>query len=267
MSPADHELERLMTDWVGEASDLALALYRRTGALRFKRGREAVTEADQRIELMLREHITAAFPEDAICGEEFGGESGENCGEAPGRRVWQLDPIDGTLNFALGLPGFCTSIACLEGGRPLAACIAEPVTGDRYTAVRGGGARRNGEALSVSNRAPLAEAVISLQIRKNGLLGRDPQLLHSLVQESLKVRKVGAVALEMAWVAAGAFDALVAGSSGPIPVHDVAAGWLLVEEAGGRVSGLDGTPYRPGDTDLVVSNGHVHDELAGLLRG
>ena len=113
--------------------------------------------------------------------------------------------------------------------------------------------------------APLSEAVISLQIRKRGRVGRDPQLLHALIQESMKVRKVGAVALEMAWVAAGAFDGLLAGSTGPIPVHDVAAGWLLVEEAGGRVSGFDGEFYRPGGEDLVVSNGHVHDELLALL--
>ncbi|MCP4574408.1 MAG: inositol monophosphatase [bacterium] len=266
MSAADRGLERLMTGWVGEASDLALQLHRRTGALRFKRGREVVTEADQRIELLLRERIGAAFPDDTVIGEEFGGEETLE-GQVPAGRVWQLDPIDGTLNFALGLPGFCTSIACLEGGRPVAACIAEPVTGDRYTALRGGGARRNGETLSVSDRAPLAEAVVSLQIRKRGRVGSDPQLLHALIQESLKVRKVGAVALEMAWVAAGAFDALVAGSQVPVPVHDVAAGWLLVEEAGGRVSGLNGTPWCPGDTDLVVSNGHIHDELLGLLGG
>ena len=259
MNSADRDLERKMTAWVGEAAELALSLHRRTGDLRFKRGREAVTEADPRIELLLRERIGAAFPDDAVVGEEFGGE------EAPAGRVWQLDPIDGTLNFALGLPGFCTSIACLEDGRPVAACIAEPVTGDCYTALRGGGARRNGEPLAVSTRAPLGEAVISAQIRKRGRVGREPRLLHALVQESLKLRKVGAVALEMAWVAAGAFDGLVAGSSGPIPVHDVAAGWLLVEEAGGRVSGVDGKPYRPGGTDLVVSNGLIHDELTELL--
>jgi myo-inositol-1(or 4)-monophosphatase len=265
MSGADRELERMMTDWVGEAAELALGLHRNTGVLRFKRGREVVTEADQRIELLLRERIGEAFPDDAVVGEEFGGEDSVGVLQRAGR-VWQLDPIDGTLNFALGLPGFCTSIACLEGGRPVAACIAEPVTGDRYTALHGGGARRNGEPMSVSGRAPLAEAVVSLQIRKRGRVGRDPQLLHALVQQCLKVRKVGAVALEMAWVAAGAFDGLVAGSAVPVPVHDVAAGWLLVEEAGGRVSGLDGATWRPGDTDLVVSNGRVHEDLLAVLR-
>lgn len=258
-SETDRDLERRMTTWVGEAAELALSLHRRTGGLRFKRGREAVTEADQRIELLLRQRITEAFPQDAVVGEEFGGE------EAPAGRVWQLDPIDGTLNFALGLPGFCTSIACLEDGVPVAACIAEPVGGDVYTALRGAGARRNGERLAVSTRAPLAEAVISAQIRKRGRVGREPRLLHALVQDCLKLRKVGAVALEMAWVAAGSYDGLVAGSSRAIPLYDVAAGWLLVEEAGGRVSGLAGGVYRPGGADLVVSNGLIHEELLELL--
>ncbi|MBU2502933.1 hypothetical protein KJ682_16505, partial [bacterium] len=123
-------LEKEMAAWAGEAAGIALQYFRRTGDLVFKYGQEAVTEADGRIEAMLRERIAAAYPDDGICGEEMGGTP--DAGAVA--RTWHLDPIDGTLNFALGLPAFCTSIALFEGDRPVAACIMQPVVGDLFTA-------------------------------------------------------------------------------------------------------------------------------------
>ena len=145
-------LEKEMAGWAAEAADIALQYFRRTGDLAFKHGQEAVTEADGRIEAMLRERIAGSFPDDGICGEEMG--DGPNAGTAA--RTWHLDPIDGTLNFALGLPGFCTSIALFEGGRPLAACIMQPAVGDLFTATLGRGACLNGRPIRVSARERLA---------------------------------------------------------------------------------------------------------------
>ena len=215
----------------------------------------------QAIERLLRARIADAFPADAVVGEELGGDD-------PGRgRVWQLDPIDGTLNFAVGLPGFCTSIALLEDGEPVAACVHVPVEGNTYTAVRGGGARRDGVRLAVSTRARLRDAVVSGQFKRAGRFVSEPALLQDLIRGVLKVRKVGAIALELAYVAAGSYDALVAGAGDGIAPHDVAAGRLLVTEAGGRISDHAGAPYRGGGADLVASNGLVHDELCALIGG
>jgi len=234
----DHRpLETTVAAWAREAGRMALDHWRGGEALTFKKGREAVTAADPAIERMLRERIAAAFPGDAIVGEELGG-------TAPDRgRVWHLDPIDGTLNFALGLPGFCISIALLEDGEATAACVHVPVGGDTYTAVRGTGARRNGRPIRVSGRS------------------------QALILRTLKLRKVGAIALELAWVADGSYDALVAGFGRGIQVYDVAAGLLLVREAGGTVTDHRGRPYASGGADLVASNGLVHGELCALVGG
>ncbi len=250
-----------MTGWAREAGAMALEHWRGGAALTFKAGREAVTEADPAIERLLRARIAAAFPGDVVVGEEMGGDA------AGARRVWHVDPIDGTLNFALGLPGFCVSIALMEDGQATAACVHVPVGGDTFTAVRGGGARLGGRPIQVSDRSPLAEAVVSVQLKRGGRVVSDPALVQSLVQRTLKVRKVGAIALELAYVAAGSYDALVAGSPTGIQPYDVAAGQLLVTEAGGRISDASGRPYVSGGAELVASSGLVHDELCALLTG
>jgi len=254
-------IEKTMITWAEECSELAMRYYRHTGNLEFKHGREAVTEADRRIEEHLRQRIAAAYPEDLIIGEEMGGPDHweEN------RRVWQIDPIDGTLNFALGMPGFCTSMAVMQGDEILAACIRQPVGGDTFTAVKGGGARLNGQAIKVSDRQPLNEALISTQFKKDGRFLRNAAMLQAFVVNPLKSRRTGAIALELAWVASGGYDALVGGFAQGIHLWDVAAGLLLIEEAGGRLSDHLGHPYQHEGADLVASNGVIHQEIIDLI--
>lgn len=255
------QLEKNLLDWARESGALALEFYRRTGDLTFKHGREAVTEADRGIEELLRRRIAKTYPDDLIVGEELGGpEAG-----AAGRRVWQLDPIDGTLNFALGLPGFCISLALMQGPEILAACVHQPVCGDTFIALRGQGARLNGLPIRVSARQPLAESVISTQFKKDGRFVRDAALLQAVTLAPLKCRRTGAIALELAWVACGGHDALIGGFGGGIHLWDVAAGLLLVTEAGGMVTDHRGLPYQAGGPDLVVSNGLIHQEILDLI--
>ncbi|MEN8008436.1 MAG: inositol monophosphatase [Candidatus Krumholzibacteriota bacterium] len=258
-------LEARMAAWAEEAGAVARRHYRRSGELKFKQGKQAVTEADLEIEKMLRRRIGQEYPDDGIVGEELG--SGYEGVEAvgPSGRSWHLDPVDGTLNFALGLPGFCISLALMEGERVLAACIYQPMLNDGFTSTLGNGARLNGAPISVSGRSRLADAVIGTQFKKNGRFIRNPQLLQAMFLETMKVRKVGAIALELARVACGSYDALVASFKGPIHSHDVAAGLLLIREAGGRVSDHRGRDYLPGGPDLVATNGQVHDELIDLI--
>ena len=221
-----------------------------------------MTEADGAIEAMLRRRIAAVYPEDHVIGEEMGDAGGD---PAPGAWVWQVDPIDGTLNFALGMPNFCTSLAVLEGDRIVAACVHQPLAMDTYSAFAGGGARLNGHPLTVSGRQPLAEALLSTQFKRGGGFVQDPELLQAFALAPLKCRRVGAIALELAWVASGACDALVGDFGDGIHLWDVAAGLLLIQEAGGRISDHRGRPYQAGGAELVASNGVVHDEIVDLI--
>jgi myo-inositol-1(or 4)-monophosphatase len=260
----DRNMENQLSTWAHEAGEMATSAFRQTGDLVFKSGQEAVTEADRRIETHLRSRIAAAFPADLVVGEEFGGPSPAEV--KPTDRVWHLDPIDGTLNFALGLPAFCTSLAVMQGDDVLAACVHQPLVGDTFTALKSGGARLNGEPMQVSARGRMDEAVVSAQFKKDGLLVSHPEVLQALFRETLKVRKIGAIALEMAWTAAGFYDGLLAGFRGPIQLYDVAAGLLLLTEAGGRLSDFQGQPYRLHGTTMLATNGLVHDELVALLN-
>jgi myo-inositol-1(or 4)-monophosphatase len=261
------ELELVMTEWAEAAAEIARKNFMHTGELQFKYAREAVTAADREIETLLTERIRRVFPEDAVFGEEFGldGKTAPEGGAAPEGRVWHIDPIDGTLNFALGLPNFCTSIALMDGNEILAACVHAPLHRETFTASCGEGCRCNGETIRVSERATFAEAIVSAQLQKGGRYVRNARLLQEILLRSMKMRRLGIIALEMAYLAAGRFDAMIAGRGRPQQLYDVAAGILLVQEAGGGISDHRGEPYVPYSTDLLASNGHVHDELVALI--
>jgi myo-inositol-1(or 4)-monophosphatase len=254
-----------MLAWAHEGGAIAQAHFRKTGALNFKPGRQAVTDADLEIEKMLRRRITAEFPDDGIVGEELGGDFGGVGAVGPSGRSWHLDPVDGTLNFALGLPGFCISLGLMKGDEFLAACVYQPLLGDGFTATAGQGARLNGLRTTVSGRSLLADAVVGTQFKKEGRFLDNARLLQAMFTETMKIRKVGAIALELARVAAGSYDALVASFPESIHRHDVAAGLLLISEAGGKVTDHRGAPYVTGGPDLVATNGLIHDELIDLI--
>ena len=277
------ELEQKMLAWGAEAAEVARSRFRHTGPLQFKYAREAVTEADREIEKLIGKRIRAQFPSDAIFGEEYGvseahgseqqrpERQGPGANQPTGRakamagRVWYVDPIDGTLNFSLGLPNFCTSIALMDGETILAACVYAPLHGEGFTASRGEGARLNGRAIQVSERTTLAEAVVSAQLQKGGRYVQNAALLKAILLDTMKMRRLGTIALEMAYLADGRYDAMIAGRGRPQQLYDVAAGIMLVQEAGGKVTDHRGEPYRPYSTDLVASNGLVHEELVALI--
>ena len=282
MTRALPDLEKTMLNWAEEAAELARQQFQHTGPLQFKYAREAVTEADREIERLIGRHIREQFPDDAIFGEEYGHSQGaeavsaapaaapaaapgEAPAEAPAGRVWHIDPIDCTLNFALGLPNFCTSIALMDGNEILAACVYAPLHREGFTASRGEGARLNGQPLRVSDRATVAEAIVSAQLQKGGRYVQNAELLKAILMQTMKMRRLGTIALEMAYLADGRYDAMIAGRGRPQQLYDVAAGILLVQEAGGQVTNHLGEPYRPYSTDLVASNGLVHDALIALI--
>jgi myo-inositol-1(or 4)-monophosphatase len=220
---------------------------------------DLVTAIDREIELRLRELLLGACPDHAFLGEEHGA-SGQ------GRSRWLCDPIDGTLNFVSGFPYYCTSVALEVDGAIQVAALFDPSHEQLYTAQRGQGAWCNGAPLRVTVTAELADAMLATgynyhpdESRVQATMAR----VSHVVARTRAVRRVGSAALDMAHVAAGLFDGFWEAGLNP---WDVAAAWLLVEEAGGRLSQLDGSPYVLGAPLVVASNGRLHDGLLAVLR-
>ena len=226
--------------------------------IEMKGDKDLVTEVDKESELLIITHLLSRFPYHTIVAEEGG------CQESGSAFRWIIDPIDGTTNYAHGFPWFCSSIGLEHEGELVVGVIYNPVYDELYTASRGGGAFLNGRRLSVSAHAPL----------KNSLLGTgfpydcatDPANnfanFISFQKTARGVRRAGAAALDLACVAAGRLDGFWELKLKP---WDVAAGVLLVLEAGGRVTTFDGSRYDVSNDRIVASNGLIHDEMVAML--
>ena len=218
-----------------------------------------VTEMDARAEALVLGRIRAAFPADAILSEEMGAAAGDS-----GRR-WIVDPLDGTTNYAHGIPLFGVSIALEVAGRVELGVIYDPNQDELFVAERGAGAFANDRTLAVSRAATLNENLLASGFPYN-LRETDDNNVTEFVAFSLRaqgIRRMGSAVLYLAWLASGRFDGYWELRTGP---WDVAAGSLLVEEAGGRVTAIDGGPLRLDQPSIVASNGRIHDEMLGVLR-
>jgi myo-inositol-1(or 4)-monophosphatase len=219
-----------------------------------------VTAADLRSQQEIVRIIRRSCPNDMIIGEE--GNDGES--QTPSR--WYVDPLDGTTNYAHRLPFYCTSIAHCDTGGVGIGVVHDPLRDDLFVAVRGEGATRNGKRLVVSEQRRLRTSVLSTQVQSDDpvVLDRYAARLRSFLNAARAVRSLGAPALSLAYVSCGWLDAFCEADMNP---WDTLAGTLLIEEAGGRATTFDGTP-RPLDrrADILASNGHLHDQLIGILN-
>jgi myo-inositol-1(or 4)-monophosphatase len=241
-----------------------------TGPLRFKYGREAITAVDRQVEDHLAEAILGRFPQHCIVGEEAGTRGNENA-----EWTWQIDPVDGTLNYSVGIPVFSSSVAVLHRGVLQAGGVLDPLRRELFTAARGEGAYSSLGAqegrmaeevpLAVSTRPRWADAVVSTQFGRRSVFVNHPELLQKMLRHPLKTRRLGSIALELAWLAAGRLDLLLAGKGSPVNFYDVAAGAILVEEAGGRISDGHGAALSDSCSEIIASNGHLHAELLEVL--
>ena len=217
-----------------------------------------VTEMDGRAEALITERLRATFPRDAILAEEGGAQAGES-----GRR-WIIDPLDGTTNYAHGLPIFAVSIGLDVGGRVELGVIYDPNRDELYVAERGGGAFLGQTRLWVSATPTLNASLLATGFPYN--IRESPHNnLAQFTAFSLRtqgVRRLGSAVLYLASVAAGRIDGYWELGLG---AWDVAAGALLVEEAGGRITNLDGGPLSLDAPAVVASNGRIHDEMLGVL--
>jgi histidinol-phosphatase len=215
-----------------------------------------VTEVDLRAERTIREAIARRFPTDGILGEEDGETAGAN-----GRR-WILDPVDGTKLYAEGIPLWTTLIGLEIDGAVVLGVADAPALGDRYHACRGRGAWRGRKRLGVSDVDSLAGSFVAHSAVEEWIAGGHDDRLHAVASRARRTR-----GLSDAWahllVAQGSVEVLL--EHEPCQPWDWAATQVIVEEAGGRITTLDGDAPAVGG-DLLVSNGRVHDEVLGVLR-
>lgn len=247
-------------DAVRQAGAIQMEGLGRAIEIRKKGTIDLVTEIDLAVERMIRALIAERHPDHDVLAEEFGGPSG-----ARSRYCWIVDPLDGTTNYAHGLPLFCCTVALEVDGVLEVGAIYDPTRDELFTAERGKGAYLNGARLRVSETATLIDSLLvtgfpyAVQERLQELVG----LFSAFLGESRAVRRLGSAALDIAYVAAGRMDGFWEQG---LNAWDIAAGVLLVEEAGGRVTGLDGGPFVLRTGRIIASNGRIHDQMRHVIE-
>ena len=220
-----------------------------------------VSAADRQAEATIREVLTQARPDWGYVMEEIGEKKGENP-----RFRWIVDPLDGTSNFLHGVPHFAISIAAEDNGEVVAGLIYQPLTDESFWAEKGKGAWLQDRRLRVSARRDLADTLIATGIPffGHGELPEFQRILNAVAPEVAGIRRFGSAALDLAWVAAGRYDGFW--ESG-LNIWDVAAGVLLVREAGGFVSDFRGGERAIERGEIVAGNDAIHSRLHRLISG
>ncbi len=239
-----------------QAAAYLMEHFRKDPELMMKRGtaKEVVTEYDKESDRMIVEAIREKYPDHDLLTEESG--RIDNGGEY----TWIIDSLDGTGNFAVGNPFFAVSIGVMKGDELVLGVINAPFLGELYVAEKGKGAFLNGMPIHVSDVDDLGQAYVAScggGEANNVRYGKINSQIYPLVKD---LRKLGSAALECAWVASGRAEAYF---TTKISEWDVAAGTLLVQEAGGVVSDFEGNPWKAEEVDYVCSNGKVHEVLLG----
>lgn len=256
----DHFLEVAIA-CAREAGEIIAAAMDRPKNISYKGEVDLVTETDHKSEAAILTLLRREFPDHGFIAEE-GGFSGPS---VSAEYQWHVDPLDGTTNFAHGYPVFAVSLGLLQRGEPLIAAIYNPVAREMFTAVRGGGAFRNGNPIRVSAIDKLAHSLLATGFPSHKRV-QNPNIHYywEFTLRSHGVRRAGAAALDLCSVACGQFEGFWEFG---LKSWDTAAGILLVREAGGKVTNFFGEPYRPGDFECVASNGQIHAEMQQVASG
>ncbi len=223
---------------------------------------DPVTQIDRQAEDAIRAVIVSHFPDDGILGEEGGGVDWRR------GRVWIVDPLDGTVNFVHRLPQVAVSVALWDDGRPIVGVIVDVARNDEYIAVSGEGATRNGDIIRVSDTSALSDSLVAtgFPYDRREHAASYLRVVEEVMSHSQGTRRLGAAALDLAWVATGQYDAYWEhGGRQGIKPWDVAAGILLVTEAGGTYTDETGQINQLEASAHVATNGKVHDELRSIV--
>jgi myo-inositol-1(or 4)-monophosphatase len=228
--------------------------------IEFKGQANLVTIADKKSEELIIGGILGRYPTHSILAEESGASKS-------GIAIkWIIDPLDGTTNFAHGYPFYCVSIAVEEEGEIVCGAVYDPIREEMFSAARGAGAYRNGESLRVSDVSQLSQALLITGFPYN-FRERLDTVIHQFEKflvSSQAVRRGGSAALDLCYVAAGRLDGFWELYLQP---WDTAAGRIVLEEAGGRVTDFKGETFSIYMKEILASNGRVHDEMLAVLRG
>lgn len=257
-----------------EAGELLRKKFGKHRQLDRKKDSSLVTEADRGAEKIVVSQIKKHFPSDEILGEESGFSKGRSL-QVPkayqkfGSFRWHIDPLDGTTNFVHAFPMFCVSIG-LEFENATSAddlvlgVIYNPITKDLYTAYRGSGATRNGKPIHVSKNSILSDAVLTtgFSYRRDAYYDRELHSFSKILRESRALRRIGSAALDLSFVSSGQFDGFWERG---LNSWDVAAGICILTEAGGKVTKIDGSPYKLGDDSILATNSTIHSSIMKLI--
>lgn len=259
--PHNPLLLTIAVESVVRAGEIMLEHFGKNIRVDMKGAIDLVTEVDVAIEREFRARIAERFPDHAVLGEEMGGSA-----TAPSGPCWVFDPIDGTTNFAHGLPIFCSSLALEIDGVAQVAAVYDPTRRELFTAERGEGALLNGRPMHVSTPPTLLESVLvtgfpyDVHARVAEIVG----LFAEFVGRARAVRRLGSAAIDLCYVAAGRLDGFW---ERDLNAWDIAGGALLVEEAGGTITNFRGEPFRSRGRDVVASNGRIHAAMLDVIAG
>lgn len=245
---AARQAGRILVDGFSRPQDVAL-----------KGPRELVTAADRAAEDAVVSVIRGAYPRDGILAEESAFRAGDS------GRIWIVDPLDGTNNYAHGYPFFSVAIAIEEDGVPVAGVVYDPLRDELFVAEAGSGATVNGTPLRVSGTERLAESLVATGFPYDRSEGTENNLanLSRFILAVRGIRRAGSAELDLVYVASGRLDGYWELGLRP---WDVAAGGLIVREAGGTVTNFDGTAWDHRRGDIVASNGRIHGEMLSHIR-
>ncbi len=254
------------TGIAARAGELLLDRIERLERVDYKSAKDVVTEADHLSEALIIDAIRAAYPDDGIIAEESG-DHVSRAGHAPTAgvgRAWVIDPLDGTINYANGIPFFCVSIALVDSGRPIVGVIHDPMRSETFAAADSGPATLNGLPIEASTKDRLTDFVVSISLSGTQLISRA-----RAVRKAIRVsRSMGSAALALAYAGNGRFDAFV--QQGGLSLWDIAAAGLIAERGGATVTDLAGGPWfevahKPRSIGIVAAPPAQHAELLALL--
>jgi myo-inositol-1(or 4)-monophosphatase len=263
----------IATDAARAAGRLQMERYERLERIVHKSPSDVVTEVDGMSEELIIGALRGTFPDDAFLAEEsgrshvVGAAADAGNGAAPrAQRVWVIDPLDGTVNYANGIPVFCVSVGLVEDGRPVIGVIHDPVRDETFTASAGGGAFLDGQPIRHPAKEKMSDLVVSLALSRRGWAARERS-----VRRRIRVARVmGSAALALAYVGNGRFDAFV--QSGGLSLWDICAAGLIAVEGGATVTTLNGGPwfdlaYADKSIGLVAAAPAHHATLLALVTG
>jgi myo-inositol-1(or 4)-monophosphatase len=254
-----------MSEIAREAGALLMHYFHQHLKIEYKGDADLVTAADRAAEALIRDRIRQKWPTHDVLGEEQG------LSDQGSEYRWYVDPLDGTTNFAHGYPVFCVSMGLeyrerLSGQRAsrVAAVVYDPTRDELFTAEQGRGARLNGEPIQVSKTATLKESLLATGFPSHKR-HKNPNIFfyHQITLRTHGVRRAGSAALDLCNVASGRYDGFWEFNLNP---WDTAAGVLIVEEAGGKVTRFDGSPFELNSRETVASNGLLHEALLAEFK-